>query len=608
MTLEIKTKSFPKPSELAVPAGAEGWEKLYPYNLVFQNLSGAEDEKFWFCDSQHWPTVFKPFETIGGEFAVKCLGQYNTRHLMIPAANGIEFKIHLGYLYMSPVPVPEAEIPNRVPEFERRAGHYFQNWDSMLEGWRTKVRGTIDEMESLTFEPLPDMVPFEDIVSGKAKDGSEVLMENFDRLIQLCYQNWQYHFEFLNLGYIAYLDFFGFCKELFPGVPDQAVAKMVQGVDMELFRPDDELKKLAVLAIELGLQNAFENTDDVAGTLERVRAAKDGERWAEAYVAAQDPWFNFTVGNGFYGHDKYWNEHQEIPLGYIQDYIRRLEDGHDIMRPVAALIAERDRIIAEYRDHVDAEHQAMFDAKHGLAATAYPYVENHNFYIEHWTMGVFWRKVRQLGAVFVDAGFWSAPEDMLYLNRGEVRDAIFDLVTGWAVGSEATGPHYWPTEIERRRGIFDALAAQRPQPALNTPPARITEPFTMMLYGITTEQVQQWLSGDDAKSDGSITGMAASPGVVEGRARVVTHADQIGEVQEGEILVASITAPSWGPIFGKIKATVTDIGGMMSHAAIVCREYGLPAVTGTGRASTTIQTGQLIRVDGTSGRVEILEG
>jgi len=608
MTLEVKMKSFPKPSELAVPAGAEGWEKLYPYNLVFQNLSGAEDEKFWFCDSQHWPTVFKPFETIGGEFAVKCLGQYNTRHLMIPPANGIEFKIHLGYLYMSPVPVPEAEIPNRVPEFERRAGHYFQNWDSMLEGWRTKVRGTIDEMESLTFEPLPDMVPFEDIISGKAKDGSEVLMENFDRLIQLCYQNWQYHFEFLNLGYIAYLDFFGFCKELFPGVPDQAIAKMVQGVDMELFRPDDELKKLAVLAIELGLQSSFENTDDVAGTLERLRAAKDGARWAEAYAAAQDPWFNFTVGNGFYGHDKYWNEHQEIPLGYIKDYIRRLEDGHDIMRPVAALIAERDRIIAEYRDHVDAEHQAIFDTKHGLAATAYPYVENHNFYIEHWTMGVFWRKVRQLGAVFVDAGFWSAPEDMLYLNRGEVRDAIFDLVTGWAVGSEATGPHYWPTEIERRRGIFDALAAQRPQPALNTPPARITEPFTMMLYGITTEQVQQWLSGDDAKSDGSITGMAASPGVVEGRARVVTHADQIGEVQEGEILVASITAPSWGPIFGKIKATVTDIGGMMSHAAIVCREYGLPAVTGTGRASTTIQTGQLIRVDGTSGRVEILEG
>jgi pyruvate,water dikinase len=600
-------KSFPKPSQLPVPDGAEGWERLYPYHLVFQNLSGAEDEKFWFCDSQHWPTVFKPFETIGGEFAVKCLGQYNTRHLLIPPANGIEFKIHLGYLYMSPVPVPEDQIPARVPEFERRAGHYFQNWNELLESWRVKVRGTIDEMEALRFEPLPDMVPFDDIVAGVAKDGSEVLMENYDRLIQLCYQNWQYHFEFLNLGYLAYLDFFGFCKEAFPGIPDQAIAKMVQGVDMELFRPDDELKRLATLAVEKGLQAAFADTDDVAGTLARVGAGDGGAEWLAAYEAAQDPWFNFTVGNGFYGHDKYWLEHQEIPLGYIKDYIRRLDEGQQIMRPVAELTAEKERIVAEYRDLLDGDALAAFDAKRGLAATAYPYVENHNFYIEHWTMGVFWRKVRELGRVFAAAGFWADESDLLYLNRGEVRDAIFDLVTGWAVGAEATGPHYWPAEIERRRRIFEALATQRPQPALNTPPAEITEPFTMMLYGITTEQVQQWLAGDDEGDDGVITGMAASPGVVEGIARVVHSADQLGEVEQDEILVATITAPSWGPIFGRIKATVTDIGGMMSHAAIVCREYGLPAVTGTGSASTTIRTGQRIRVDGGTGRVEILD-
>ncbi|WP_033293977.1 PEP-utilizing enzyme [Amycolatopsis jejuensis] len=597
-------KSFPKPSEIDVPAGAEGWEELYPYHLAFDNAPGADD-KFWFCDSQHWPTVFKPFETIGGEFAVKCLGQYNTRHLLIPPANGIEFKIHLGYLYMSPVAVPENEIAARVPEFERRAGHYFQNWDSLLEAWHSKVRATIDEMEQLEFHPLPDAVPFDDIVSGKAMDGSQVLMENYDRLIALLYRNWQYHFEFLNLGYLAYLDFFGFCKEAFPGIPDQAIAKMVQGVDMELFRPDDELKKLAVKAVEMKIQKAFEHPEDVAGTLQAVREA-GGEEWLAAYVAAQDPWFNFTVGNGFYGHDKYWKEHQEIPLGYLKDYIRRVDEGQDIMRPVEELTAEKDRIIGEYRDLLADDVRAQFDAKRGLAATAYPYVENHNFYIEHWTMGVFWRKIRELARVFVDTGFWADPADLLYLNRNEVRDAIFDLVTGWAVGAEPAGPHYWPAEIERRRGIIDALATRRPQPALNTPPAQITEPFTMMLYGITTEQVQQWLAGDEGSDDGAITGMAASPGAVEGVARVITSADQLGEVQEGEILVATITAPSWGPIFGKIKATVTDIGGMMSHAAIVCREYGLPAVTGTGSASTTIRTGQRIRVDGNTGRVTIL--
>ena len=74
-----------------------------------------------------------------------------------------------------------------------------------------------------------------------------------------------------------------------------------------------------------------------------------------------------------------------------------------------------------------------------------------------------------------------------------------------------------------------------------------------------------------------------------------------------EILVCTITSPAWSPIFSKIRACVTDIGGIMSHAAIVCREYGMPAVVGTGRATSTIHDGQRIRVDGTNGTVTILE-
>ncbi len=602
-----KLKSFPRPSELAVPAGAEGWEELYPYHLRFLNLSGSDDDKFWFCDSSHWPTVFKPFETIGGEFAVKCLGQYNARHLLIPDANGIEFKMHLGYLYMSPIAVPADQIAARAPEFQRRAGYYFENWNELLEKWHVKVKDTIDQMEALEFENLPDCVSWEDHISGRATDGTEVLLTNFDRLIQLCYQNWQYHFEFLNLGYIAYLDFFGFCKEIFPGIPDQAIAKMVQGVDMELFKPDDELKVLAALAVEKNLDKAFADTRIPAKVLDQIAGMDGGQIWLDRWEQAKDPWFNFTVGNRFYGHDKYWMEYQEIPLGYIADYIRRLRDGQDIARPMESLLAERDHVIEGYRSTLQGDQLATFDAKRGLAATAYPYVENHNFYIEHWTMGVFWRKVRELSRVFVRAEFWSDPADMLYLNRGEVRDALADLTTAWGVGAEPTGPHYWPAEIERRRKIIDALKTARPQPALNTPPAEITEPFTMMLYGITTEQVEQWLGADDGnQEEGVVTGMAASPGCVEGIARVVRESDDLDQVQPGDILIATITAPSWGPIFGKIKATVTDIGGMMSHAAIVCREYGLPAVTGTGTGSTMIKTGDRVRVDGNTGRVEIL--
>jgi pyruvate,water dikinase len=125
-----------------------------------------------------------------------------------------------------------------------------------------------------------------------------------------------------------------------------------------------------------------------------------------------------------------------------------------------------------------------------------------------------------------------------------------------------------------------------------------------MLWGITTESVNRWLNG--ASEKGKLSGMAASPGLVEGRARVVRSADELGSIEEGEILVTPVTAPSWAPVFGKIRATVTDIGGMMSHAAIVCREYGLPAVTGTGNASSIIKTGQMLRVDGSTGEVVIL--
>lgn len=599
--------SFPSPYEQPAPAGAEGWKDLYAYNLVFQeNRRELEEGKFWFCDSQHWPTVTKPFETIGFEFAVGCLGQYNSRQLLIPTANGIEYRIHNGYVFMSPVVVDPADIEARVPQFMERAGHYFKNWESLLENWHGKLHATIAELESVEFTALPDAIAREDVLAGKGTGPSTELLADYDRIIALAYRAWQYHFEFLNLGYVAYLDLFMFCKEVFPRIPDQAIATMVQGVDMELFRPDDELKNLAKIAVRDGLTGLFDDTSDAATTLAAIAAHPSGGAWMDAWQSAQDPWFNFTTGNGFYAHDEYWRDVPSIPLGFIAGYIERLQNGHDIDRHVADLVAERDRITEEYAEMLSGEVLETFRGKLGLARTVYPYVENHNFYIEHWTMGVFWRKARQLSKMLHEQGFWPEANDMFYLRRDEVREALFDYVNAWMVGAPAIGPDYWPDEIQRRRGIVDALSTARPQPALNTPPEVITEPFTLMLWGITDDQIQNWLGKGDVP-EGTLKGMPASPGTAEGPARVISTADQLSEVQEGEILVAPVTAPSWGPIFGKIRATVTDIGGMMSHAAIVCREYGMPAVTGTGTASVDIVTGQMLRVDGTSGTVTILD-
>jgi pyruvate,water dikinase len=139
---------------------------------------------------------------------------------------------------------------------------------------------------------------------------------------------------------------------------------------------------------------------------------------------------------------------------------------------------------------------------------------------------------------------------------------------------------------------------------LGITPEAVTDPMTIMLWGVTTERVQEWARQQDGGL--VLNGAAASPGLVEGPARVVKSVDQISDVREGEILVCSITSPAWAPIFSKIKAAVTDIGGVMSHAAIVCREYGLPSVVGTGRATSQIRSGQMIRVDGSEGTVTLL--
>ena len=68
--------------------------------MFADNRRAEEDGKFWFCDSQHWPNPFKPFDAVTVEYAVKCLGQYNTRHYLVPPANGVDFRIHNGYVYM----------------------------------------------------------------------------------------------------------------------------------------------------------------------------------------------------------------------------------------------------------------------------------------------------------------------------------------------------------------------------------------------------------------------------------------------------------------------------------------------------------------------------
>jgi pyruvate,water dikinase len=164
-------------------------------------------------------------------------------------------------------------------------------------------------------------------------------------------------------------------------------------------------------------------------------------------------------------------------------------------------------------------------------------------------------------------------------------------------------------KAQKRKKILEAARKWNPVPALGIPPEEVSEPFTVMLWGITTEQVTRWLKGAAVVPEEvtEIKGCASSAGIAEGKARVLKLLEEIVSLKEGEIMVCPNCNPAWAPVFTKIKAAVTDIGGLTSHGSITCREYSLPAVTGTGIASSVIKTGDIIRVNGDTGVVTILK-
>ncbi len=204
-------------------------------------------------------------------------------------------------------------------------------------------------------------------------------------------------------------------------------------------------------------------------------------------------------------------------------------------------------------------------------------------------------------------GFFPDTEDVFQLTHFEVEAAIVDLMTSWSNGSPPRGPSRWPALVAERKAAIAEWAKHNTAPALGPVPDVIDDPAIVMLWGITRESLDAWLRAGEQPDSNEIKGFAASSGVAEGIARVVKSVEEIGRLRQGDILVCQVTNPTWAPIFQKIAGAVSDIGGSMSHAAIVAREFGLPAVVGTGTATQKIKDGQRIRVDGGRGLVTILQ-
>jgi pyruvate, water dikinase len=599
---------FPFFNESTTPAGGEGWESMYPYYLIpSEETTEHENAQFWFADTMHWSRGCHPFDSIGAEAVYLGVGTFSTRIFALPVSLGLDVRVVNGYVYISPLGVEDpARIQERVAIFQERAGYYYANWDELYGKWKTKMEGAINSLRTIEFPRLSEYDPPEVVTEARGRSSAMAVIENYHRLIDEFFSIWQYHFEFLNLGYGGYITFFQFCKQAFPLISEQSISRMVAGVDVLAFRPDDELRKLAALSHELDLNSIITGDSGPDSILAALAETTNGRTWLAAFEEAKDPWFNYFAEYGFTHDQETWASDLSIPLQGISRYAVKIAAGEDISRPIERLRDERDEIVDEYRALLTGDEARQFDELLGLARKVFPYIEEHNIYVEHWSHKVFWEKAWDLANFLVDAGFLANAEDMFYLNRFELDTALFDVVDSWAIGVPARGRKRWQAEIARRRPIVAALQAASAPPAYGIPPQQVTDPFAVMNYGVTTARVQDWLGASDGATD-KLNGIPGSLGIVEGPVRVLRSEKDLPLLQPGEILVAPITAPSWAAAFAVATGVITDIGGMMCHAAIVCREYGIPAVVGTGFATARLTTGQRVRINGKAGTVVVLE-
>jgi pyruvate, water dikinase len=597
--------SFPLPSQIKDVPGAEGWRSMYPYFTRFQP---EDDNRFWFYNAMHFPEPMPAFDVVTAEIPYTAIGANTARVFAFPTTLGIEHRIVNGRIYITAIPVTDpAEIERRLATFQERAGHYYGNWDQLYEGWKQRMASLISEIEAIKVPELPELDDAAVVMESTGVAQNHYVRENYHRCLDLYSKMWHHHTEFLMLGYGAYVVFFEFCKQAFPEIPDQMVARMVAGIDVIMYRPDDELRRLARLAVDCGVDDLFTEGCSPDAVLHALtERGEPGQRWLDGFEEARDPWFHVSTGDGFYHHHRSWNDNLTVPFAALPRYVRMIRAGQAIDRPTEILREERERIVAEYRGLLPSDDErAAFDQMLGLARVVFPYVEDHKFYCEHWFTTRFFGKIREFGQLLAAHGVLAEAEDVFQLHHTEVDQALADVMLAWAAGGKPLGAgHFGPIIAERKR-MLEVLRDWSPPPAIGPVPEALNDPAVRMLWGVTAETLATWAA--TAVSQGTeIRGYAASPGVTEGVARVLRSVNDIGQIRDGDILVCPVTAPSWAPVFGKIKAAVSDIGGTMSHAAIVAREYGMPAVVGTGHATKRIETGQRLRVDGDRGIVTII--
>ncbi|WP_193743577.1 PEP-utilizing enzyme [Tateyamaria sp. ANG-S1] len=579
---------------------SRSFDDVYTRHLNL-DLEGIDADVFWFREDVHHPRPIYPFEAIVPEAIKLGLGQVNTRMLAFPMSNGLDIRVHHGRVYFSPVAPPHAaEADRRAPVFEKRTAHMFERFEDYESNWRLKVNSLIASLNHL---PLPRLDDLEN--EGRALDGGGLssghdLCQFLSKLVEGLFQAYQYHFELLNIGYLALLQFSEVFEQAFPSADPATVNTLLRCGDLELYEPQRQIDALARLAERLELVDKVLKAESLEAIAVRGEEDRNTGLWCAELDAARADWFDYSDGIGFSYFDKVWNDHPSIILDRIKDALRR-GPKLDKQEPDPAEILSRSLSLID-----NSEMRTRFEAAYDRARRVTPYLENHNLYIEHRFQAVFWRRLRALGRVLHDLGWLDSVDDIVLLDRWSLGEMLYEVAADWAAGTKSARPQYWTDRLDRARSAMARYEAARPpERFLGDVPDHISDPILICLFGITDKNVAA--ARQVSERGGTICGQGASIGVVRGPLYFATCAEDLSHAPEGAIVVCSILPPSWCVSLSGIGGVICEYGGVLSHAAILCREFGKPAVIGVPDAMTRFQPSEMVEIDGKTGRINLLD-
>jgi Phosphoenolpyruvate synthase/pyruvate phosphate dikinase len=273
----------------------------------------------------------------------------------------------------------------------------------------------------------------------------------------------------------------------------------------------------------------------------------------------------------------------ELVRGYIQT-------NYDYPKTIAVLAADIASAAKEILEGLDGEALEEMRAANEINLRMAPLTPDHHFYIDQGANAHVRLVLVALGKKLVAAGALDEQDDVVYLKYNEFRVFMGNPagMDARAIVAERKAARAKSYTVRPKEWIGTATATQLAFPYLN-------------LWGFPDKFHRK-----ESTVAGQINGLGGSPGVVEGIARVVLREDQFDDVRAGDILVCQMTNPAWVVLFTKIVGLVTDAGGTVSHPAVLSREFGIPAVVGTSVATQQIKNGDRVRLNGTTGLVEIL--